>query len=97
MLQRYNNVAFSLRIRARASAATKSRRLLARGPGKPKELKVNTKFDFVPGDKLLFFDDFSNDFIGDFPSKWDTNGTGEVVTFNETTDKWFEFTQAQRD
>ena len=45
MLQRYNNVAFSLRVRARASAATKSRRLLARGPWKPKELKeINPLF-----------------------------------------------------
>ena len=46
-------------------------------------LTINSKFDFVPGDKLLFYDDFSSDFIGDFPSKWNTNGTGEVVTINE--------------
>src|SRR5690606_12564592 len=38
----------------------------------------------------LFFDDFSNDFVGDFPSKWNTNGTGEVVTMNDSPDKWFE-------
>ncbi len=55
-----------------------------------KDVKVYSKFDFVPGDKLLFYDDFSNDFIGDFPSKWNTNGTGEVVTINEGTEKWFE-------
>jgi len=53
-------------------------------------LTINSKFDFVPGDKLLFYDDFSSDFIGDFPSKWNTNGTGEVVTINEGTEKWFE-------
>ena len=44
-------------------------------------LEVLSKFDFVPGDKLLYYDDFSQDFIGDFPSKWNTNGTGEVVSF----------------
>lgn len=53
-------------------------------------LEVYSKYDFVPGDKLLFFDDFSNDFIGDFPSKWNTNGTGEVVQFNKVKGKWFE-------
>lgn len=56
----------------------------------PKTLSVYSKFDFVPGDKLLFFDDFSNDFIGDFPSKWNTNGSGEVVTLGDSSEKWFE-------
>lgn len=55
-----------------------------------KSITVYSKFDFVPGDKLLFFDDFSNEFVGDFPSKWNTNGTGEVVTINDSPDKWFE-------
>jgi len=56
----------------------------------PKSLEVYSKFDFVPGDKQLFFDDFSNDFIGDFPSKWNTNGSGEVVTLGNSAEKWFE-------
>ncbi|ASV31015.1 OmpA family protein [Maribacter cobaltidurans] len=56
----------------------------------PKSLEVYSKFDFVPGDVQLFFDDFANDFVGDFPSKWDTNGTGEVVTVGNSSDKWFE-------
>ncbi|WP_299336935.1 OmpA family protein [uncultured Psychroserpens sp.] len=43
------------------------------------DLEILSKYDFVPGDKLLFFDDFSQDFIGDFPSKWNTNGSGETV------------------
>lgn len=51
-------------------------------------LEIYSKFDFVPGDKLLFFDDFSKDYIGDFPSKWNTNGGGEVVSIND--EKWFE-------
>lgn len=56
----------------------------------PKTMQVYSKFDFVAGDKILYYDDFSNDFVGDFPSKWNTNGTGEVVTINEGTEKWFE-------
>jgi len=58
--------------------------------GGPKPIEVYSKFDFVPGDKLLFFDDFSNDFVGDFPSKWNTNGGGEVVTLADSPEKWFE-------
>lgn len=57
--------------------------------GGPKTIQLYSKFDYVPGDKLLFFDDFSNDFVGDFPSKWNTNGSGEVVTINDSPQKWF--------
>ena len=53
-------------------------------------IEVYSKFDFVPGDKQLFFDDFSNDFIGDFPSKWNTNGSGELVTVGDSDQMWLE-------
>lgn len=58
------------------------------GSSGPKTIQVYSKFDYVPGDKQLFFDDFSNDFIGDFPSKWNTNAGGEVVTLGESPQKW---------
>lgn len=58
--------------------------------GVPQSIEVYSKFDFVPGDKVLFFDDFANDFIGDFPSKWNTNASGEVVSVDSSPDKWFE-------
>ena len=54
----------------------------------PVDIKVYSKFDFVPGDKMLFFDDYTNDYIGDFPSKWNTNGGGEIVTINDSPQKW---------
>lgn len=58
----------------------------------PKTLAVYSKFDFVPGDKPLYHDDFSQDFIGDFPSKWNTNGSGEVVNLEGSADKWYAIT-----
>lgn len=56
----------------------------------PKSLSIYSKFDFVPGEDPIFFDDFSKDFVGDFPSKWDTNGNGEVVSVGNPSEKWFE-------
>lgn len=56
----------------------------------PKSIQVYSKFDYVPGDKPLFFDDFGNDFIGDFPSKWNTNAGGELVTLGDSSQKWLE-------
>jgi outer membrane protein OmpA-like peptidoglycan-associated protein len=42
-------------------------------------------YDFVPGDKVLFFDDFANDRIGDLPSHEDiTDGNASVVEIEGT-------------
>ena len=58
-------------------------------------LEVYSKYDFVPGDELLFFDDFSQDFIGDLPSKWNTNGSGAIVKLNNVEGNWFELKSGQ--
>lgn len=55
----------------------------------------NQKSDFVRGSKILFQDDFKNEKVGEFPSKWDLNaGKAEVKNFNgqkvvEITDNGF--------
>ena len=50
--------------------------------------KTYSKFDFVPGDKVVAYDDFSKDAIGDFPVTWNTNSTGEVVTVSGQQGHW---------
>ncbi len=52
-------------------------------------LQSFTKYDFVPGDQILYFEDFSQDAIGDFPALWTTNGGGEVKTLNIASGNWF--------
>ena len=51
-------------------------------------IAVYNKFDFVPGDDPIFVDDFSTDFIGDFPSNWNTNGSGDLVNTDGYSEKW---------
>lgn len=34
-------------------------------------LKVYSKFDFVPGDEVIFEDNLTSEQDGEFPSKWD--------------------------
>lgn len=51
-------------------------------------LSTYSKFDFVPGEKVLIAEDFSQDAIGDFPGKWNTNGSGEVVTADGQQGHW---------
>jgi|WetSurMetagenome_2_1015567.scaffolds.fasta_scaffold06135_5 OmpA-OmpF porin, OOP family len=57
---------------------------------KPEKVAIQsfTKYDFVPGDKVLFYEDFSQDAIGDFPALWNTNGSGEVKTVNIASGNW---------
>lgn len=53
-------------------------------------LEIYSKFDYVPGDELIFFEDFSQDFVGDFPARWNTNGSGEIVKINKAEGNWLQ-------
>lgn len=46
--------------------------------------------DFVPGNTIIFADDFTKDAMGDFPAKWNTNGSGKVVTIDGQQGRWLE-------
>jgi outer membrane protein OmpA-like peptidoglycan-associated protein len=52
-------------------------------------MQTYSKFDFIPGEKVLFYDDFTETAVGDFPPNWNTNASGEVVTTNFYPGKWF--------
>lgn len=56
-------------------------------------LKAYGKFDFVPGEKVIAQEDFTQDAIGDFPDKWNTNGGGEIVTVDGQQGKWLKFSE----
>jgi OmpA-OmpF porin, OOP family len=47
-----------------------------------------SKFDFVPGEKIMGIDAFESEQIGDFPANWDTDASGEIVTFSGRAGKW---------
>ena len=48
--------------------------------------EINRASDFVPGNIVIFEDNFSKDQQGDFPVAWDTNGSGEITLINN--EKW---------
>ena len=54
---------------------------------------VVSKYDFLPGEKVIFFDDFTSESIGDFPAQWLTNGSGEIVTSQKFPGRWFNMTK----
>lgn len=60
------------------------------GSSKP-SLRSYSKFDFVPGENVIAFEDFSQDAIGDFPAKWNTTSSGEIVTITGLEGNWLAF------
>ncbi len=58
-------------------------------------LEAYSKYDFIPGQKVIYFDDFSQDAIGDFPALYNTNGSAEVVNTNLFPGKWLRFVMDQ--
>ncbi|TDB58669.1 OmpA family protein [Arundinibacter roseus] len=58
-------------------------------------LKSYSKYDFIQGEKIVASEDFSQDAVGDFPAKWNTNGTAEVVTIEGIPGKWLMMENAQ--
>ncbi len=54
-------------------------------------LQSYSKYDFVPGERVIFYEDFSQDAVGDFPALWNTNGSAEVVTTNLFPGNWMKF------
>lgn len=68
--------------------ATAERKSAGTVSGAPKS--VNSATDFVPGETVLFEDNFEKDALGDFPAQWNTNGSGKVVTIEGLEGKWLD-------
>jgi flagellar motor protein MotB len=56
------------------------------------DLKSYSKYDFVPGDKVIFYEDFEQEEIGDYPVMWGGSSSGEIKTTNLYGGKWFQMT-----
>lgn len=44
------------------------------------DMKSYSKFDFIPGNEIIYFTNFEGEAKGELPVGWNTNGSGEVVT-----------------
>ena len=52
-------------------------------------LAAYSRYDFVPGDKVILYEDFSQDAVGDFPALWTTDVAGEINALNISPGNWF--------
>ncbi|WP_177181155.1 OmpA family protein [Parapedobacter koreensis] len=52
-----------------------------------------SKYDFVPGDSVLYANDFSGEAIGELPTGWNSNGSSVVVTLDGLPGQWLRMAQ----
>jgi outer membrane protein OmpA-like peptidoglycan-associated protein len=57
------------------------------------DIKVYSKYDFVPGEKIVYAVDFGEDEIGELPLNWNTGGKAELVTSDAFEGKWLRLYQ----
>lgn len=62
-------------------------------PSANKSLQTYSKFDFIAGEKVLYYEDFSTVSIGDFPKFWNTDAGGEVVELEGSTQRYLNLTK----
>ena len=75
---------------AAGMAATGSGTVSSGGRASSAADAVWANYDFVPGPKTFFYEDFKNDEVGNFPRRYEfKNGNVELVTFRERT--WLRF------
>ncbi len=54
------------------------------------KISTSSFSDFVPGTNIIFSDDFTKDAMGDFPAKWNTNGSGKVIKIDGVDGRWLD-------
>ena len=51
-------------------------------------VKSTMKFDFIPGAQIVYYENFDQEALGELPTGWNTNGTGEITTLDKFPGKW---------
>ncbi|MEI9945945.1 MAG: hypothetical protein WDN26_17205 [Chitinophagaceae bacterium] len=51
-------------------------------------LKSFSKYDFVAGEAIIYYDNYEGEAVAELPTNWNTNGTGEIVTLDKYTGQW---------
>jgi len=55
--------------------------------------RMYVKYDFVPGEQIIYSNDFATDNMGEMPTGWNSNGTAAVVTLDGFKGNWVQLYQ----
>lgn len=54
----------------------------------PTAVNAFSKYDFIPGSEIVYYDNFEQEAVAELPAGWNTNGSGEVVILDKPAGKW---------
>lgn len=74
---------------------TKAKDEESKGGNEEPAFSTANKFDFIPGDKIIAFDDFKQDAMGDLPAKWNSTGGAEIAKVNGSEFNWVQLSGAK--
>ncbi|QJB32467.1 OmpA family protein [Chitinophaga oryzae] len=57
------------------------------------DIKSYSRFDFIPGEKIIVQENFAQDPVGEFPGQWNTRSGAEIVTVSNRPGKWLAIKQ----
>ncbi|MBX3254698.1 MAG: OmpA family protein [Chitinophagaceae bacterium] len=55
--------------------------------------KLYAKYDFIPGEQVIYSNDFATDNMGELPTGWNSNGNAAVVTLDVLKGNWVQLYQ----
>jgi len=58
------------------------------------KLEAYAKFDFIPGETIIYYRDFEKDMEGELAEGWNTNGAGAVTRFSNLDGSWLKLFQS---
>lgn len=56
-------------------------------------VKSFSRYDFIPGEKILYAEDFGQDALNELPLNWNTNGSGETAALDGLPGQWLRLHQ----
>ncbi|WP_196940084.1 OmpA family protein [Sphingobacterium pedocola] len=56
-------------------------------------IEAFSKYDFIPGDSVLYVNDFSGEAIGELPTGWNSNGSSVIVSLGDVPGQWLRMAQ----
>lgn len=57
-------------------------------PGPEPAIKAFSKYDFIPGDSVIYYEAFEGEALAELPAGWNSSGSGEVTTLDKYPGNW---------
>jgi OmpA-OmpF porin, OOP family len=75
------------------ASQTNNQETTANNPTNAKSGKAYLKYDFVPGEKIIYSNDFSQEAMGELPIGWNSSGNGAVAKVDGYPNNWVQLFQ----